>query len=97
MSDEQVKKTNPFIRFLGDRLGLVSREEIEDFMKKATGIASQNRPIQRSSMMIGQAIPPDMKAVEYLKAFRGTVFACVSAIAQETASIKLNLFKHIIS
>lgn len=93
MSDEKVKKTNPFIRYLGNRLGLVSREEIEDFMKKATGVTSQNRPMQRSSFMIGQAIPPDMKAEEYLKAFRGTVFACVSAIAQETASMKLNLYK----
>lgn len=90
---EELKKTNPFIRFIGKRFGLVTQEEIDDFLKKAAGVTSQNRPMQRSSFIIGQSIPPDLKSEDYLRAFQGTVFACVSAIAEETADLKLNLFR----
>lgn len=90
---ETIKKTNPIVRFIGNRLGLVSQEEIADFMKKAQGVSQQNRPLQRSSMLIGQSIAPDLKADEYLQAYKGVVFSCVSAIAQEVANIQLNLFK----
>lgn len=89
----QKKKTNPIVRYLGNRLGLVTQEEIGDFITRATGVPSQNRPAYRSSMIIGQSIPPDMKMQDYLKAYRGWVHACISIIAQETSNIELTLYQ----
>ena len=93
------KQTNTIFKFLNLRLERTTGTAVKRVKpariprKKATGVSSQNRPMQRSSYIIGQAIPPDMKSDEYLKAFVGTVFACVSAIAEETANIELNLFR----
>ncbi len=36
---------------------------------------------------------PDMKAVDYLKAYKGWVYACVNAIAEEVATVKLHLMR----
>lgn len=90
---DQIRKTNPLVRFLGNRLGLVTKEEITEMLTKATGVASTNRPKYRSSMIIGQSIAPDMKAEDYLKAYRGWVYACIDVIAKETADIELTLYK----
>lgn len=92
MSDTK-KRTNPLIRFIGNSLGLATHEEIEETVKKAIGVSTANRPELRNSMIIGQAIPPDMKMEDYLKAYTGWVFACVDVISKETADIELTLYK----
>ena len=88
----QAKKTNPLIRRIGSALGLVTQEDIVEAVK-AAGVSSQGRPDQRSSMVIGQAIPPDMKSEDYLKAYTGWVYSAVSVLAQETADIELKLMR----
>jgi len=39
------------------------------------------------------SVPPDMKGNEYLKAYKGWVYTCVNAIAEEVANIDLRLMK----
>jgi len=56
-------------------------------------IDQANRPLQRASSVIGLPIAPDRKLNEYLDAYHGWVYLCVKAIIEETANIKLTLYK----
>ena len=85
---------NPIKQFIAKTFGLVTQEEIQDFVR-LSGIPQKERPLQRATFMLGQGIPPEMKIEEYLKAYKGWVFACVRVIAEETADIKLRLYRRI--
>ncbi len=37
--------------------------------------------------------PPEMKEIDYLKAYKGWVYSCVNAIAEEVATLKLHLMR----
>lgn len=83
---------------IANTFGLVERASVKSIVDDAitkAGIPSKDRPAQRSSMMIGQPIAPEMGMSDYIKAYRGWVFACVRVIAEETADIKLQLFRRI--
>lgn len=80
--------------FVTNALKALIRTEATDIVTKA-GIPQKNRPPQRSSMMVGQPIPPEMQIADYIKAYHGWVFSCVKVIAEETADIKLRLFRRI--
>ena len=60
---------------------------------KELGIDQKDRPQYRAPFMRGMAIPPAMKTTDYLMAYKGWVYACVRAIAEETANINLVLKK----
>lgn len=60
---------------------------------KATGIQQGNRPAQRSSSLIGQAIAPNRKVDDYLNSYMGWVYSCVNVLAQETSDIDLTLYR----
>ncbi len=85
--------------FIAKQLGFVEPSTVKDLvkaevdMKLKQGIPAKNRPQQRSSMMIGQPIAPDMNIQDYIKAYHGWVYACVRVIAEETADMALQLFK----
>jgi HK97 family phage portal protein len=85
-------KTNPIIRFIGDKLGLATREDIAA-MIKSSGVTQNDRPAMRQSALIGQAIPPDMKAQDFINAYTGWVYSCVNILATETSNIDLTLYK----
>ncbi len=91
---------NSLRNFIANTFGLVDPEDIRRFVQEEAngiitkaGVPQKNRPLQRSSMLIGQAIPPEMGIKDYIKAYHGWVYACVRAIAEETADLKLQLFK----
>lgn len=56
-------------------------------------IEQAGRPLQRASSVIGLPIAPDRKVSEYLDSYHGWVYLCVKAIIEETANIKLTLYK----
>lgn len=80
---------------IANALGLVQPQDIKAFVDEAvkTGIPRKDRPPQRSTMLIGQPIAPEMSIQDYIRAYHGWVFSCVRVIAEETADIKLQLFK----
>jgi HK97 family phage portal protein len=66
-----------------------------DNIAKTFGFVKQvdqaDRPNLRATFLKGQAIGPAMKASEYLDAYKGWVYSCVSAITQEVGSLQLVL------
>lgn len=83
---------NKIVKTFADALGLVSKAELDAAIK---GVPQADRPLQRSSSLIGMPVTPPMKEEEYLNAYQGWVFSCVRVIAEETADIKLQLMRRI--
>lgn len=75
---------------IAQTFGFVHESDAKEFLKS---IGYEDRPKQRSSTIIGLPIPPDLKEEQYLRSYRGWVYACVRAIAQETANIDLTLYR----
>lgn len=88
---------NRFLQAITDRLGLISKDDVERTISEVgaslKGVPQKDRPLQRSSSVIGIEMAPDMKETEYLDAYQGWVFACVRVIAEEVADIELKLMK----
>lgn len=59
----------------------------------AKSVDQEGRPRLRAAFLAGQAIPPDMKQEDYLKAYKGWVYDCVAAISQEVGDIDLKLMR----
>lgn len=90
---------NKFLQAITDTLGLIPKSEVERTIQEVNqslkGVPQKDRPLQRSSSVIGIEMAPDMKESEYLDAYTGWVFACVRVIAEEVADIKLKLMRRI--
>jgi len=68
-------------------------QEIEKIKKKGQILPWSKVPETDSFAPILPEEPPAWKEEDYLKAATGWVYACISAIADEVASIELKLFK----
>ena len=75
-------------------------KQIQQEAEKISQSALSKKRVQKSahkfplnSGMVFESIPPPKKASDFLKAKSGWVHACVDAIADEIANIKISLFK----
>lgn len=82
---------NDILNFGGKILGRTSKPVAVD--KKMQIKPWDSIPDEDSSFDYSNYEPPQWKAVDYLKAAKGWVFACVTAIADEVASIDLRLYR----
>lgn len=83
--DAKVKRIKPYrrpVRRAAEPLAVIPGK----------GIPQKNRPKQRQSMVIGQAVPPERKAEDYLAAYIGWVFRCTQIISEAAADIDLTLY-----
>lgn len=89
---------NKLRSLIANTFGLVDPDEIRSFVqteigKTKAGVSGKDRPPQRASYLIGQPVAPEMGIQDYIKAYHGWVFSCVRVIAEETADIKLRLYR----
>lgn len=82
---------NRFLKRLYDFVGVVPKTEIQELGLKS--VSSDNRPVLRNQGSIGLPIAPNRSVSNQLGSYKGWVYACVRAIAEETANIKLTLYK----
>lgn len=75
---------------IAQSFGFVPQSAYETLAKS---VDQDGRPRQRAAFLTGQAIAPEMKTQDYLKAYKGWVYDCVAAIAQEVGDIDLKLMK----
>lgn len=92
-----------FQQIISKTLGLPTADDFREVLQEniklrekiKSGVAQAERPQQRSGIVVGQDIPPDMKTSQYLDAYKGWVFACVNVIASEVSEIKLILKRRV--